>query len=434
MTIGGVNAVNWIWMAIYAFSMYIVGFFLHMRVTMTRKQVTWFIPAIFLWTLAETYFTCLPSSPFQIIMCNAIELSWLIPTIYLFTDYFAFSLIRFSVISWIANGGALLMLKAYNSEEYLLFSEKQLNDISWQSIAVFALSVVVIIILEYPVMQIISRYRSHFEGVYHVAATFYIIFILTDWIIEVNAASKGRFIMRGPAKVASAVFIVAFVVMIVVMIKRKNLSLQKKQLRNRMAMINSQYDEVVAKNRELHRVRHELNKQAEALRAMKGYVPEKLREDMMDSVAARTGDALAGMSLSGNMMMDTLLEKHYRELKDKDIVLETVLAPVHLEKETEDCIVMIQEEMFEYAKRFEKNGKWVRYSVRRRGTAAFILMEICFEDEGTYKRQRFVDMIGDRLVFRQCFGQTYSLMSRYDGSIDYELDKGSVEVGVMIDV
>lgn len=432
MMIYDADPVIWTWMAIYTFSMYVVGFFLHMHVTMTKKQVLFFIPAIFLWTLGETYYTCMPSSPFQIVMCNAMELSWLIPTIYLFTDHFSLSLIRFSVISWIANGVSLLVLKAYNLNEYILFSSKELNDISWDSIAVFACSVVIVLILEYPVMQKLLKYRAQFYRLYLVAAFLYLCFIMIDWIIEIKAAVNGTFVMRGGAKAASAIFLVAFIVLIVILIKYQHVYLQKRQLENRITTLNSRYDEVVGKNRELHKVRHELNKQAEALRAVKGYVPEKIRKNMVESVTEMTGETLKGMSLSGNLMIDTLLEKHYKELAEKNIVLETVLTPVGFEKEMEDSIVTIQEEMFEYAKRFEKSSKWVRYSVRVHGMATFILMEICFENGTTYRKQKLLDIIGDKLVFRQSFGQTYSLMAKCDGSVSYELDNGDVSVGVMI--
>lgn len=434
MILHDINITVWVWMAIYTFSMYITGFFLHMHVTMTKRQVVFFIPAIFVWTLMETYFTCLPSSTFQIIMCNAAELLWLLPTIYLFTDHFSLSLIRFSVISWIANGFSLLVLKAYDYEEYVLFSGKILNEISWDSVAVFALSVVTILILEYPVMQYLMGYRARYDRIYKAAAVLYLCVIVGDWIIEINAASEGQFIMRGAAKATAAVFLTAFIVLLVILIKQQNILIQKRQLESRIKTLNSQYEEVVARNRELHRVRHELNKQAEALRALSGYVPEMIRRNIMRSVVGRIDSSLAGMSLSGNMMLDTLLDRHCRELEQKGILLETVMVPMQFEKDVEDDIVIVQEEMFRYAYRFEGGCKWIRYSVRLRGLSAFIMIEIGFADKGLYKRQRLLNVIGDKLIFRQAFCETYMLLARHDGSISYELNKDGVVIGVMLSV
>lgn len=434
MMLRDINTAVWIWMAIYTFSMYVVGFFLHMHVTMTKKQVVCFLPAIFLWSLAEAYFTCLPSSPFSLIMCNLLELSWLLPTIYLFTDHFALRLIRFSVVSWIANSVALGVLRLYDYKEYMLFTGKHLDVVSWRAIAIFALSVSFIMIIEYPFMKLLFRYRPQLDKLYRAAIVGYLTIVVVDWIVEINAAAHGEFIMRSVIKGLSAVCIVAVIVLLAVLAKRKGLNIKKRQLEKRMDILNSKYDEVAARNRELHKVRHELNKQVEAIYAVEGYVSEEVRAEMTESVLMQRQQLLEGISLSGNLMIDTMLEKHYKELSDNNILLETVLTPVALSKEAEDDILMVQEEMFGYNNRFLKNCEWVRYSIRLKGRSAFILMEMGFKNKKLYNKQRFVDLIGDRMIFRQAFSQTYSIAAKQNGCLDYKLNEDDMEIGVMLNV
>ena len=423
----------WIWMAIYTFLLYTLVFFLYSHVNMTIRQVSFFVPAIFVWSLIETHFTCMPSGQFQMIMCNFFELSWLLPTVYLFTENFSLNLIRFSIVSWIANGLSVVALSIYNHKDYLLFSEKKLDEMSWQSMAVFTLSIIIVVILEYPLIHRILPYKPHLKKAYRIAAGLYLIFVSIDYIIEINAAAGGRFVWRGTFKGISALCLIAFIVFLAVMARQRNILEQKKQLTERIELLDKQYDEVVEKNRELHKVRHELNKQAEAVRAVKGYVPEKIRKDMMESITVKTGEALAGMSLSGNLMIDSLLEKYYRELSEKGIVLETVLTPVRFEKKMEDCIVMMQKEMFGFVERFYDNCDCVRYSIRVRNDKIFLLLEAGFRNVSAYKRQKLLDMLGERMIFRQAFGHTNSLIERLDGSLDYEIGKSGVLIGVMID-
>ena len=420
-----------IWMAIYAYSMYMVGFFLHMHVTMTKRQVVWFLPLSFLWLVLESYFSCLPSSPFQLIMSNVFELSWLLPTLYLFTDHFTLRLIRFSVISWIANGLSFLVIRLYNYREYMLFSQKKLEQVSWVTIAIFAVSVVCVMIAEYPIMQYLLKYRPELDRLYNIVACLYFGIIIMDLIIEINAAAHGEYIMRSAIKGLVAVFLVACIVFLTTCVKQHSLRMRRRQLECRITTMNSQYDEVVARNRNLHKARHEFNKHAEALRAVKGYVPEETRKNMIETAMNTGMQFMAGMSLSGNLMLDTILEKRYRELQEKNIVFETVITPIRFSKDVEDVIVMVQEETFEYAKRFMDDCKWIRFSVRIRGKVTFILFEMGLDDKKMYNRQRFVDMIGDRMIFRQAFSETYSIIARYNGCVDYNVHKSGMEIGVM---
>lgn len=429
-----INIAVWTWMAIYAFLLYTVVFFLYSKVTMTVRQVRLFIPALFVWTIMETYFTCIPSSQFQIIMCNFLELAWLLPTVYLFTESFSLSLIRFSVVSWIANGVSVFILNIYNHEDYLLFANKRLNEMSWTSLAVFTLIVVVVVLLEYPLIKRILRYRPELVGKYRIAVCMYLIFVSIDWIIEINAAADGRFIWRGTFKGLSAICLTVFVVFLAVLAKQRSMATHRKQLETRIELLNSEYEKIVEKNRELSKVRHELNKQAEALWATKGYVPEKVRINMMEEIGDKLQKSFSGMSLSGNLMIDTLLEKLRMQFYEKDIAFETVLTPIRFSKSVEDDIVVVQEEMFSFAERFYEYCNSVRYSVRVKNEILFIIMEIGLNNAGAYKRQKLIDIIGDKMVFRQAFNRTNSMIVKHDGSIDYELGKDGVLLGVMMDM
>ena len=434
MTISGINITVWLWMAVYAYLLYAIVFFLYSHVTMTARQVKFFIPAIFVWTLIETYFTCLPASQFQMIMCNFFELSWLLPTVYLFTECFSLSLIRFSVVSWIANALSVVVMNIYDHDDYLLFSVKRLNEISWKSIAVFTVSVVIVIFLEYPLISRILPYKPHLVPVYRIGAGLYLVIVMVDYIIEINAAAGGEFVWRGTIKSLSAICLSMFVVLLAVMAKRRRMNTHKKQLETRIELLNSEYENIVEKNRELHKVRHELNKQAEILRVTKGYVPEMVRMDMIGQIETSVARSFSGMSLSGNLMIDTLLEKSYKELKDKGIVLETVLTPIRFPKALEDDIVVVQEELFKFGKRFYESSDSIRYSIRVKNDKLFILFEAGLSNVGAYKRQRLIDLIGDKMIFRQAFNQTYSLINRNDGSIEYDLGKSDVTIGIMVDV
>lgn len=431
--ISGINIAVWAWMAIYTYLLYTIVFFLYSRVTMTKKQVMLFIPAIFVWTLIETYFTCMPSSQFQMIMCNFFELSWLLPTVYLFTENFSLNLIRFSVVSWIANVFAAIALNIYNHNDYVLFSQKRLDEMSWTSIAVFALSVAVMVVLEYPLIKRLLPYKTHLVGKYRIAACMYLVFVVIDYIIEINAAADGEFVWRGTFKALSALCLIVFIVFLAALARKRRMASYKQQLESRIELINSEYENIVEKNRELYKVRHELNKQAEMLRATKGYVPEDVRSNMMKEAGEQVRKSFEGMSLSGNLMIDTMLEKIRRKMYGKSIVFETVLTPIRFSKQQEDNVLIVQEDMFSFAERFYDDCKGLRYSIRTKNRMIFIIMEIELDDAGAYKKQKFIDMIGDRMIFRQTFHRTYSMLSRHEGSIDYELGRDGISIGVMID-
>lgn len=432
IVVGGVNLAVWTWMAIYAFLLYTVVFFLYSKVTMTVRQVIFFIPAIFVWTVIETYFTCMPSSQFQIIMCNFFELSWLLPTVYLFTESFSLSLMRFSVVSWIANSISLFVMNIYDHKDCLLFSQKRLNEISWKSVAVFTLSVIVVILLEYPLIKKFLPYKSHLVGKYRAAACLYLIFLAVDLIIEIIAATDGKYIWRGTFKGLFAICLTVLIVLLAVLAKRRSLVAHKQHLESRIELLNSEYEKIVEKNRELHKIRHELNKQAEAFRVTKGYVPEKIRLNMIEEAGSKAQKVLSEMSLSGNLMIDTLLEQKRSQLDRQGITFETVLTPIRFSKSVEDDVVVVQEEMFFFAERFYENCKSIRYSIRVKNRSLFIIMEIEFESTTPYKRQKLIDVIGDRMVFRQAFNRTNSMLERCDGSMDYELGKNGVVLGVMM--
>lgn len=430
--IGEVDLLVWLLMAAYTFSLYTIVFFLYSHVTMTKRQVALFLPAIFVWVLIETYFVCLPSSPIQIVMCNVMELSWLLPTVYLFTDHFSLNLIRFSVVSWIANGAVMLVLQMYNPADAVSFSGKQLDLISPSSMAVFTISVAAVVILEYPVIHWLMRYRPQLDLLYKTLTGCYLCIIFFDLFVELRAAFKGEFVWRAEIKGATGLLFAVCMIFMAVLIKRNGLSVQRQQLEKRIEILNSRYEEVVSKNRELHKLKHELNKQAEMIRAVEGYVPEEVSHNIMKSMGAKLNQSLAGMSISGNLMLDTMLEKHYRELEKRGIVLETILAPVKLQPDVEDSILMIQEEMFGYIRQFENDCTWIRYSFRVSGASAFIVMEIGLSNESYYKKQKVKNIIGDSLFVRQTFAQIAPVIAKRDGSMNYQLDRKNISIGVMV--
>lgn len=432
MEITNVNIVIWLWMAAYAYLLYVIVFFLYSHVTMTKRQLLLFMPAVLIWTVIETYFTCMPTSQFQYIMCNFFELSWLLPTVYMFTECFSYSLIRFSIVSWIANGISVVVMNIYNHQDFIYFSEKNLNEISWKALAIFTLSVVIVVVLEYPLMRKILPYKLHLTRVYRIAAGMYLLFVMVDFMIEINAAEEGAYVWRGTFKGLTALFLVALIVFLVALVKRRSVLLRKNQLETRIDILNSEYEHIVDMNRELHKVRHELNKQAEALRAVKGYVPEDVRTNIITKAGTNVEKSFSGMTLSGNLMIDTMLDKNYKCLEEHGILFETVLEPVSFSKEKEDDIVVIQEELFAFAKKFNDDCRWQRYSIRVRNGLIFIMLEIGIENRSAYTRRKLLDMIGDKMLVRQAFVQTYSLISKNDGSIDYELGKGIARFGVMI--
>ncbi len=414
------------------FWQYILTFFLYLGVTLKEKQVKWFILAAGIYAVIETRLIIMPGSGRQFLLSSICEIVWLNASYYLFMENFVSGVIRSSMVSWIANALSFLILKLVDPEGYVLLSAKQLNEVSWKSTAVFCIGVAGGIILQYPVMKRLFRYRPRLQKLYTVIGVSYFLFIGSQLVVGYQSAEEGGYAGKVFVKLCAAAVIIMLLVWMLVWIRHQSLKLQRQQLQNRMDMLDRQYRDVAERNRKLYRVRHELGKQMEAMRNARGYISEGTREKWMNSLEEELHGSLAGLSLSGNLMLDTLIEKKKREFAERSMVLETILEPVRLGRKSEEIVAMVQEEMFHYADRFRHAGGWARYNLRFHGRMVILMLEIDIGHAGQYRRNWFLNLIGDRWAIRRAFAQAYAAAAEYDGCVDYELKREQAVIGVML--
>lgn len=420
------------WLAMMVFAQFLVTFFLHMQVTINEKQFKWLVLGSGVYAFIMMKLICMPGGGLQFLLASFCELTWLNAMFYLFTEHFVLSVVRASVVSWTANGLSFMVLHAFDPRGCELFSSKQLAELSWKSAAVFCLCVVVFIILQYPVMQFVFRYRPKLDKLYIVIGVIYYLFLILQTVLGYRSAEEGEYADKNYFRGGVAALFVILIIWMLVWVRHQSLKLQKIQLQNRMDTLNRQYEEVAARNRELYFVRHELGKQAEAMRRVGSYVPEETRKKWEKSLEEQLHCSLSGLSLSGNLMLDTLIEKKKREYAESGRILEAILMPVKIGRISEEMVAMVQDELFRYADRFRHTGGWVRYNLRFRGRMAILMMEIDIGRPIRYHRNRLLNLIGDRWIVRRAFSQTYAAAAEYDGCVDYELKREQAVIGVML--
>lgn len=420
------------WLAMMVFAQFSLTFFLHMQVTIKEKQFKWLILVSGAYSVIMMKLICMPGGGLQFLLASLCELTWLNAIFYLFTEHLVLSVVRASVVSWTANGLSFMVLHAVDPEGCELFSSKQLTELSWKSAAVFCLCVAVFTILQYPVTQLVFRYRPRLDRLYIVIGVIYYLFLILQTVLGYRSAEEGEYADKNYLRGGVAALIVLLIILVLVWVRHQSLKLQKMQLQNRMDTLNRQYEEIAERNRELYFVRHELGKQAEAMRRVGSHVPEETRKKWVQSLEEQLHCSLSGLSLSGNLMLDTLIEKKKREYAESGRILETILMPVRIGRRSEEMVAMVQEELFRYADRFRHAGGWVRYNLRFRGRMAFLVMEIDIGRPIQYHRNRLLNLIGDRWAVRRAFAQTYAVAAEYDGCVDYELKREQAVIGVML--
>jgi hypothetical protein len=196
--------------------------------------------------------------------------------------------------------------------------------------------------------------------------------------------------------------------------------------------VSLHYDKMVEMNREYHMARHEWNRQMESARNMRGYVSSAEMTDYMKQLDSQI-DYFMGISLSGNLYLDILLEHNYRLLKEQGVVVEMVVEPFLLEDETLMDVVAIVEEMFQYVQDRVKDKQWCMFSFRQKKGMLLCQLEIG-HSEKSGKLGAFLNQLKDRMEVRENFLSSRLIAGRRNGAMLCHLYKQPMELAVLIGI
>ncbi len=174
---------------------------------------------------------------------------------------------------------------------------------------------------------------------------------------------------------------------------------EQEERRRTLELLDRNYREAVEKNRELKKIKHDLNKELQVIRALadSGQYTEA-RNGMLDIIEKHS--EYAELSFSGDARFDMFVSMVYREAKDKNVILENII-----EQSKENIEVLgryipvlskvIDEVMGRSIKsgRSEKDDRpWLRLSCRKVGRQLLFNVEYSIS-QTDINRRRFISLI-----------------------------------------
>ena len=303
-------------------------------------------------------------------------------------------------------------------------------------VVLFAVYECISVITCFAIRRVILRiyaYHQEYEPVYKLLSLIIIGNSIVECIRRQTNNYKYFYELAVLSRFAIVVIMMVVYMYMIIHVKRKLDEATKRKLERETEQNIRNYEKYLQENQSLRAARHELNRYVEMTRQMKPYVAS----ESMKSYLAELADKNAGfmnISLSGNIYIDTLMNQYAERLKEQEIMFETVIEPVVLEKETEYSVVEMLEELFGFMNRRIGSKEWCRFSLRTRKNKLLCQMEIGYNSDRVYRKRRLIDIFGNQLRVRQDFEQTSRTAAQRNGSLYYELNRETVQIGVMFDV
>lgn len=231
-------------------------------------------------------------------------------------------------------------------------------------------------------------------------------------------------------QLASFLFIIFIIILGIVYSKSTQNKLENKILRHKIDESNIIHNSISQKKQQMHALRHEWNRQLELIRDSKGYVPS----NVMQKYINEANDHLSlfmNFPLSGNLIVDTTIEKNIITMQKNNYEIEVIIAPITFDDDMDIDFVYTLEEIFDYINNHIVGLKWCRLYLRKIRNSLICTYEIGYDSTKQYIRCKLGTLIGDELNLNQHLTVTRQIIDKHQGSFLYNYDRNNITISYM---
>lgn len=171
--------------------------------------------------------------------------------------------------------------------------------------------------------RLFRRKREHKERVFMIICAIWSVYTVYAYLVRIevlradNSWVIGRLFMSALMAFASIVFAITVT-------ERVRVKREQEEKRKTLELLDRNYKEAVEKNKELRKIKHDLNKELQVIKllAENGQNTEA-RSGMLDLLAKHS--EYAELSFSGDAKFDMFISLIFREADEKGIVLEHII-------------------------------------------------------------------------------------------------------------
>lgn len=171
--------------------------------------------------------------------------------------------------------------------------------------------------------RLFRRKREHNERVFMIICAIWSVYTVYAYLVRIevlradNSWVIGRLFMSALMAFASIVFAITVT-------ERVRVKREQEEKRKTLELLDRNYKEAVEKNKELRKIKHDLNKELQVIKllAENGQNTEA-RSGMLDLLAKHS--EYAELSFSGDAKFDMFISLIFREADDRGIILEHII-------------------------------------------------------------------------------------------------------------
>lgn len=171
--------------------------------------------------------------------------------------------------------------------------------------------------------RLFRRKREHNERVFMIICAIWSVYAMYAYLIKVDVLRADNSWVIGLV-LMSALMAFASVVFAITVTERVRVKREQEEKRKTLELLDRNYKEAVEKNKELRKIKHDLNKELQVIKllAENGQNTEA-RSGMLDLLAKHS--EYAELSFSGDAKFDMFISLIFREADDRGIILEHII-------------------------------------------------------------------------------------------------------------
>lgn len=171
--------------------------------------------------------------------------------------------------------------------------------------------------------RLFRRKREHNERVFMIICAIWSVYTVYAYLVRIDVLRADNSWVIGRV-LMSALMAFASIVFAITVTERVRVKREQEEKRKTLELLDRNYKEAVEKNKELRKIKHDLNKELQVIKllAENGQNTEA-RSGMLDLLAKHS--EYAELSFSGDAKFDMFISLIFREADEKGIVLEHII-------------------------------------------------------------------------------------------------------------
>ena len=249
--------------------------------------------------------------------------------------------------------------------------------------------------------RLFRRKREHNERIFMIICALWSVYVVYSYLVRVDVLREsnswiiGRFFMTSLMAFAGVVFAITVT-------ERVRVKSEQEEKRKTLELLDRNYKEAVEKNKELRKIKHDLNKELQVIKllAENGQNTEA-RSGMLDLLAKHS--EYAELSFSGDAKFDMFISLIFREADEKGIVLEHIIEQSKENIEVIDRYTLVLkkviDEIMDRSSRTYRKKKiiaddkpWMRITCRKKGKHILFNVEYSV-DQSQIRKARIISWI-----------------------------------------